>query len=223
MDTLLADQAQHGEDVVSEEGSDDEHDRGDNDDGEEEEDQPITTRLDDSEVEEDEEEEEEEIIVIRDQKRNMEMDQEAEGDFDREFARMLTDTTDVRRPERKTASIFDTAVPLIKKRGETSNQDDSSGKGMNFTLLSKKGNKQQLRNLDIPLDSAIALNSMSHQQRNKAEQEQLKRLVLQNERRQEKSEMMGLSFLFHSPAVADVLAIQEDARQRGIKLRFVPS
>ena len=49
----------------------------------------------------------------------------------------------------------------------------------------------QLRNLDIPVDSSIALNSMSHQQKNRAEQEQLKRLVLQNERRQEKSEMQG--------------------------------
>ena len=49
----------------------------------------------------------------------------------------------------------------------------------------------QLRNLDIPVDSAIALNSMSNQQKNKAEQEQLKRLVLQNERRQGKDELQS--------------------------------
>ena len=118
---------------------------------------------------------------------------------------MLADTTDARRERKAPAPIFDTAVPLIKRRAAPINAVTPSGPaqnaatpvstppqgGMNFTLLSKKGNKQQMRNLDIPLDSAIALNSLSHQQKNKAEQEQLKRLVLQNERRLEKSEMQG--------------------------------
>ena len=82
-----------------------------------------------------------------------------------------------------------------------------------------------MRSLDIPVDSAIAVNSRSHQLQNKAEQEQLKRLVLQNERRQGQSEMLGASFplraqmyrLTWSPAH------QEDARARGIRLRYVQS
>lgn len=41
------------------------------------------------------------------------------------------------------------------------------------------------------MDSAIAVNSRTYQLQNKAEQEQLKRLVLQNERRQEQSEKQG--------------------------------
>lgn len=41
------------------------------------------------------------------------------------------------------------------------------------------------------MDSTIALNSKSQQAQSKAEQEQLKRLVLQNERRLERSEMEG--------------------------------
>ena len=41
------------------------------------------------------------------------------------------------------------------------------------------------------MDSAIAVNTVSHQMQNKAEQEHLKRLVLQNERRQGMSEMQG--------------------------------
>lgn len=134
-----------------------------------------------------------------------EADEEARSDFDREFARMLADTTDARRERKAPAPIFDTAVPLIKRRAGATTASHpptapsapaapvsaGSSNGMSFTLLSKKGNKQQLRNLDIPLDSAIAVNSMSHQQRNKAEQEQLKRLVLQNERRLGQSEMHG--------------------------------
>jgi regulator of nonsense transcripts 2 len=43
------------------------------------------------------------------------------------------------------------------------------------------------------MDSAIAVNSRTYQLQNKAEQEQLKRLVLQNERRQEQSEKQGES------------------------------
>ena len=144
------------------------------------------------------------MLRDREKRVNDEADEEARSDFDREFARMLADTTDARRERKAPAPIFDTAVPLIKRRtGATATTSTSatpaptapvpaSGSNrMSFTLLSKKGNKQQLRNLDIPLDSAIAVNSMSHQQRNKAEQEQLKRLVLQNERRLGQSEMQG--------------------------------
>jgi hypothetical protein len=49
----------------------------------------------------------------------------------------------------------------------------------------------QVRDIEIPIDSAIAVNSRTYQLQNKAEQEQLKRLVLQNERRQGLSEMQG--------------------------------
>ncbi len=49
----------------------------------------------------------------------------------------------------------------------------------------------QIRDIAIPLDSAIAVNSRSYQMKNKAEQEQLKRLVLQNERRQGKDELQS--------------------------------
>ena len=48
------------------------------------------------------------------------------------------------------------------------------------------------------MDSTIAMNIRSHQLRSKAEQEQLKRLVLQNERRQGMSEVQGASSLLPS-------------------------
>lgn len=115
---------------------------------------------------------------------------------------MLADTSDARRGDRKNAPpIFDSAVPVIRKKG----QEEETGR-MQFSLLSKRGNKQhvrrlsrrgkndtkwQIRDIEIPMDSAIAVNSRTHQMQHKAEQEQLKRLVLQNERRQEKSEMHG--------------------------------
>lgn len=246
VDLLLASQAQQADESASEDGSEE----GDRNPVEaEEEDEPATAtaamgRIDDEDeddaVSSSSEEEEDDVVLLEDPHVDDEEDEEARTEFDREFARMLVDTSDARRGDRKIAPMFDTAVPLIKKRanaipaynsaaannienGQAAPGPQHSG-GMAFTLLSKKGNKQQLRNLDIPLDSAIALNSMSHQQRNKAEQEQLKRLVLQNERRQGQSEMLGESLLAkclegRSPRSA----IQEDAKQRGIRLRFVPS
>lgn len=48
-----------------------------------------------------------------------------------------------------------------------------------------------MRDIEIPLESSIAVHSRTYQLQNKAEQEQLKRLVLENERRQGISEMQG--------------------------------
>lgn len=87
----------------------------------------------------------EDTYAVRDHKTE-EVDKEAEENFDREFAKMLADTTDVRRSEpRKTAApVFDSAVPLIKRKPTDSL---SNGDSMQFTLLSKRGNKQHVRGL----------------------------------------------------------------------------
>jgi len=51
------------------------------------------------------------------------------------------------------------------------------------------GADYQMRSLDIPMDSNIAVNLQNQQQQSLAERQQLKRLVLQNEARQEQSEV----------------------------------
>lgn len=66
--------------------------------------------------------------------------------------------------------------------------DDSaagSGESMSFKLLMKKGNKQTVRNLEIPIDVPLASNSMSKNNAEKEEQQELKRRVLQYEEREE--------------------------------------
>ncbi|GHJ86192.1 hypothetical protein NliqN6_2594 [Naganishia liquefaciens] len=140
--------------------------------------------------------EDEEVRLIGSISRRDEYDEEAEEDFSREFAKMLADTTEVRRDVRKAAPIFDQAVPLIRKAQHPANDHSNaaapSDKHMQFSLLAKKGNKQTVRTLDIPLDSALAINTRSQQLQNKQEQEQLKRLVLQNERRLEQNEQAAM-------------------------------
>ena len=84
------------------------------------------------------------VVVYRDH-RHDEVDQQAAAEFDREFAKMLIDTTDNRRGEKKGPTpVFDTAVPHVKRRAEL--QDQTEGR-MAFTLLSKRGNKQQVSSM----------------------------------------------------------------------------
>lgn len=105
----------------------------------------------------DDDEEVEEVVVLRERTTQRdEVDEEAQSDFDREFAKMLADTTDTRRGERKAAPpIFDTAVPHIRRMADGSSSVSSSAVGkagppvvdqerMQFSLLSKKGNKPQV-------------------------------------------------------------------------------
>jgi regulator of nonsense transcripts 2 len=85
------------------------------------------------------------VILIKDTKEE-EVDQEERDAWDREFARALGDLVDTRKMARQTAPpVFDTAVPLIRKqqqKEETSQATPSNH--MQFSLLSKKGNKQQV-------------------------------------------------------------------------------
>jgi hypothetical protein len=92
------------------------------------------------------------VVLIKDIKEE-EYDQEEEDAFNREFAKMLADTTDARKVDRKTAPpVFDTAVPLIRRQQQQQAQQDAipteaKANHMQFSLLSKKGNKQQVSEL----------------------------------------------------------------------------
>jgi regulator of nonsense transcripts 2 len=171
--------------------------------------EPGMERIDDSDEEEDapspdaDDDDEEDVVLLRDQPREQdEFDERAQDEFDRDFARMLADTT----VERKAAPpVFDQAVPMFRKRQQ--NGESEAGK-MQFMLLSKKGNKQQVRSVDIPIDSSIASNVRTHQAASRAEQEQLKRLVLQNEKRLENE---------------DLVNIEQSMARRGIKVRITNS
>lgn len=110
---------------------------------------PVTARIDDHDSDDNDVDE---VVVIRERTQRDEVDEAAQSDFDREFAKMLADTTDARRGDRKAAPpIFDTAVPHIRRQAEPAlaslgpNGGHAGAGGMQFSLLSKKGNKQQVR------------------------------------------------------------------------------
>ncbi|KAA8635872.1 hypothetical protein SMACR_01723 [Sordaria macrospora] len=167
----------------------DEDDESDDDDGEaEDNDQQDTTSRYNSESEE------EEIVVTREK---TEVDPEEEAEFEREFAKMMAESLDSRKFERK--QQFDLPLPIkLKPRestgagggGEASVANEAagpsssdaaappSGEKMAFSLLTKKGNRQQTRTVELPSDSHFAIAMKKKQQAEKEEQQRIKNLVL---------------------------------------------
>ncbi|KAJ5785766.1 uncharacterized protein N7503_010978 [Penicillium pulvis] len=131
--------------------------------------------------------EDEQIVVTRQEE---ERDPEVEADFDREFEKMMAESMDSRKFERK--AIFDIPLPMKRPAREaTSNESPESPepipalpvapKTMAFSLMTKKGNKQQTRTIDMPSDSSFAVAMRSQQQADREEQQRIKSLVLNYE------------------------------------------
>lgn len=93
---------------------------------------------------------EEDIVVTRQEE---ERDPEAEADFDRELAKMMSESLDSRKFDRK--PIFDVPLPMRRPQKETPITGEESGNEgtatppstntMAFSLMTKKGNRQQVR------------------------------------------------------------------------------
>lgn len=92
---------------------------------------------------ESESDEEEQIYVARQEE---ERDPEAEAEFDREFEKMMAESYESRRFERKGA--FDIPLPMKRTGRDTAAESAESSQPPNtmaFSLMTKKGNKQQVR------------------------------------------------------------------------------
>jgi regulator of nonsense transcripts 2 len=92
--------------------------------------------------------EEESIVVTRQEE---EIDPEDEADFEREYAKMMAESLESRKHERK--STFDVPLPMKRKDANTSNdpwvEEPANGNAspsstMAFSLLTKRGNRQQV-------------------------------------------------------------------------------
>ena len=93
---------------------------------------------------------EEDIVVTRQQEQR---DPEAEAEFDRELQKMMAESMESRKFERK--HLFDVPLPIRRtQRPQTAGSDGSDNERvpspppantMAFSLMTKKGNKQQVR------------------------------------------------------------------------------
>lgn len=132
-----------------------------------------------------EDSEEEQIVVTR---REQQRDPEAEAEFDRELAKLMSDSMESRKFDRK--QVFDVPLPMRRNVhnavAATGNESEDSrpeplpmnGNTMKFALLSRRGNKQQTRAIDLPADSNFAVAMRTQQEAERAEQQRIKNLVL---------------------------------------------
>ncbi|KAI0031222.1 transcription factor [Vararia minispora EC-137] len=134
-------------------------------------------------------------VVVKVQE-NLGPSEEAEADFAREFAKMVTDTSaEARKVDRRTAQVLweSAALPNVVRSKRADGQDVEGQDGaMRFTMLTKKGNKQQTRQLAIPAESALAVHTRSAQMQDMVEHQHLKKLVLDYEQREEAEELKGI-------------------------------
>ncbi|KAK5135680.1 hypothetical protein LTR08_004981 [Meristemomyces frigidus] len=145
------------------------------------------TRSDGEETEQRADSDEEEHIVVT--RPEDQRDPEADADFDRELAKLMAESVESRRTDRK--PMFDVPLPMRRTApnapsvaaedsgGETPALVAVKGPGtMKFALLSKKGNRQQTKSIDLPSDSNFAVAMRTQQQAERAEQQRIKNLVL---------------------------------------------
>ncbi|KAK4666890.1 mRNA decay protein [Podospora pseudopauciseta] len=169
--------------------SSDDEDGNDLQAGEQDDDDDEDAASDEGEIEESEHhgsyanseyEEEEEIVVTREEE---EVDPEYEEEFEREYAKMMAESFgDARKFERKPQ--FDIPLPVRPKAREATGGEPAEaattnpGGTMAFSLLTKKGNRQQTRTVELPSDSNFAVALINQRQAAKEEQQRIKNLVL---------------------------------------------
>lgn len=105
---------------------------------------------DDDEQSSEEESDDEAIIVTREEEQ---FDPEWDADFEREYAKMMAEGAETRKLERRPA--FDVALPVRSRPRENAAAGDQADGGaeapapkMAFSVLTKKGNKQQVSFMD---------------------------------------------------------------------------
>jgi len=157
-------------------------------------------------------------VVVLSAQENLGPSEEAEADFAKELAKIITESSAESRKIDKKHTWWDTAVlaPGARKKRTEEHEQDTDGDAdnaiesvMNFTVITRRGNKQQVRlfrdlvclpkpeydiqtrNLPVPVESALAVHTRSAQLQDKVEQQHLKRLVLNYEQREEAEELKG--------------------------------
>lgn len=103
--------------------------------------------VDDMEQESSSEESDDEAIVVT--RPEEEIDPEEDADFEREYAKMMAESLESRKLERR--PMFDVALPVRSRARESNGGGDLGDAGteaptpkMAFSVLTKKGNKQQV-------------------------------------------------------------------------------
>ncbi|XP_028304226.1 regulator of nonsense transcripts 2 isoform X2 [Gouania willdenowi] len=184
----------------------------------------------DNEEEEHEEEEEENTDYLTDSNKENETDEEnnevtirggglkhvacaEDEDFIQALDKMMLENLQQRSGESVKVHQLDVAIPLqlksqLRKGGAsqtciTDTEQDVSNT-MQFVMLTRKGNKQQYKILNVPLSSHLAANHFNQQQAEQEERMRMKKLTLDiNERQEQEDYQEMMQSLAQRPAQAN--------------------
>ncbi|KAG5951050.1 hypothetical protein E4U53_003874 [Claviceps sorghi] len=161
---------------------------------------------------------EQSIVVTRQEET---VDPEDEVEFEREYAKMMAESLESRKFERK--PLFDVPLPVRPKNREpsmsmTQEQEPASPTAdtMVFSLLTKRGNRQQTRTVELPSDSTFAVAMKTQQQAEKEEQQRIKNLVLNYDLQQnEDQDGNRLRWFLLRFRPADTMAVEHERTMAG--------
>ncbi|XP_028810620.1 regulator of nonsense transcripts 2 [Denticeps clupeoides] len=181
-----------------------------------------------NEEEEREEEEEENTDYLTDSNKENETDEEnnevtirggglkhvacaEDEDFIQALDKMMLENLQQRSGESVKVHQLDVAIPLqLKsqlKKGPTPptvEADSEISDTMQFVMLTRKGNKQQFKILNVPLSSHLAANHYNQQQAEQEERMRMKKLTLDiNERQEQEDYQEMMQSLAQRPAQAN--------------------
>ncbi|CAO3569234.1 unnamed protein product [Mortierella alpina] len=144
---------------------------------------------------------EEQAVVLTNQHKQ---EEPLDEDFEREYLKMMSESLESRKFERKHLTL-DVAIPVLRSADRREEPVVNNPDHVAFTLLTKKGNKQQLKTVGLPSDSALVINTRNQREAEREEQQQLKQLVLEYEVREEANQRA---------------ALEQSLRNQGFRLNF---
>ncbi|GCC38213.1 hypothetical protein chiPu_0016725 [Chiloscyllium punctatum] len=182
-----------------------------------------------SENEDDEEEEEENTDYLTDSNKENETDEDnnevmikggglkhlpcaEDEEFIQALDKMMLENLQQRSGESVKVHQLDVAIPLqLKSQLKKGPPPQGGGEGdsensetMQFVMLTRRGNKQQFKILNVPMNSQLAANHWNQQQAEQEERMRMKKLTLDiNERQEQEDYQEMLQSLAQRPAPAN--------------------
>ncbi|KAK1789612.1 hypothetical protein P4O66_015515 [Electrophorus voltai] len=187
-----------------------EEEGSENEDEEQEEEEENTDYLTDSNKENETDEENNEVLIRGGGLKHVACAED--DDFIQALDKMMLENLQQRSGEAVKVHQLDVAIPLqLKsqlKKGPapscTADADTDISDTMQFVMLTRKGNKQQFKILNVPLSSHLAANHFNQQQAEQEERMRMKKLTLDiNERQEQEDYQEMMQSLAQRPAPAN--------------------
>ncbi|KAK3612029.1 hypothetical protein CHS0354_021705 [Potamilus streckersoni] len=127
-------------------------------------------------------------------------------DFMTSFDKMIEDTIKARNQESLKVPQLDIAVPVHLKKNKIFDPNEPEEKENDtvlFTLMTKKGSKQQFANLNVPVSAEFASKFKEREQAEKAEKQRMKQVVLGIHERQEEEDYQEMLASLNRPVVVN--------------------